>query len=116
MVVISQRVCINEFMKTPCKFTLPRELFQEIKTRSALYSLSASGFIEVSIEYLREAEDPIAIVLAQEDSTNDMVGACYAMNETDFDFIKQICKNTGAKKRIIIMAAIALFIRKFPTQ
>lgn len=115
MVVISQRVCINDFMKTPCKFTLPRSLFQEIKSRSSLYSLSASGLIEVAIEHLREAKDPKSVVLAQEDDTYDMVGACYAMNEVDFDFIKTICEETGVKKRIVIMASVALFTKNFPT-
>ena len=100
-------------MKTPQKFTIPRALFQEVKRRSALYSLSASGFIEVAVEHLREAADPKAVVLAQEDNTHDMVGACYAVNESDFEFIKNLCHETGVKKRIVIMAAIALFSKNF---
>jgi len=102
-----------EDMKKPKKFTIPRSLFDEIKRRSALYSLTASGFVEVAIEYLREAENPKELVLAQEDSTNDMMGACYAISESDFAFIKNLCGDTGVTKRIVIMAAVALFSQKF---
>lgn len=100
-------------MKKPQKFTLPRSIFEEVKRRSALYSLTASGFIEVALEYLREAEDAKALVLAQEDNTHDMIGVGYAVSESDFEFITQLCRDTGVTKRIIIMAAIALFSEKF---
>lgn len=100
-------------MKKPQKFTLPKTLYEEIKRRASLYSLSASGMVEVAIEHLREAEDPKAIVLAQEDNTYEMIGACYAVNEDDFEFIKGICHDTGVNKRIVILAAVELFSKNF---
>lgn len=100
-------------MKKPQKFTIPRSLYEEIKRRSALYSLTASGLVEVAIEHLREDADPKALVLAQEDNTHDMVDACYAVNESDFEFIKKICEEPGVTKRIVFITAVALFSRNF---
>ena len=100
-------------MKKPQKFTLPRSVFEEVKRRSGLYSLTASGFIEVALEYLRDAEDAKSLVRAQEDNTHDLIGVGYAVNESDFEFIMQLCRDTGVTKRIVIMAAIALFTQKF---
>jgi hypothetical protein len=100
-------------MKKPQKFTLPRSIVHEIKARSEQYSLSASGFVEVAIEYLRECHAPKETVLAQEDNTHDMIGVCYAVNDSDFRFIKQMCYETGVKKRLVILAAVDLFIRSY---